>query len=53
MSPIGLFLWVLGLLCDCVYPFVLWHVKKTEIVLGDGRKIARDSAREHSGMKVQ
>ncbi|KAL3424677.1 hypothetical protein PVAG01_03958 [Phlyctema vagabunda] len=39
MSPFSVFLWSTGLLCDAVYPFVLWRVRKTERVAEDGRKI--------------
>ena len=44
MSPFGMFLWVTALVCDLVYPFVLWEVQKTEVVLADGRKVAAHSA---------
>jgi len=40
MSPFSVFLWGTSLIIDCVYPFVLWRIKNTEIVLKDGRKMA-------------
>ncbi len=41
INPFAIFLWATGLLCDLLYPFVLWQVRKTEIVLEDGTKVAR------------
>ncbi|KAH8812525.1 hypothetical protein F5884DRAFT_832161 [Xylogone sp. PMI_703] len=43
MSPFSIFLWVTGLTCDLVYPFVLWQVRKSEKVLPDGRKVRGDA----------
>ena len=39
MSPFGIFLWATGLVCDLIYPFVFYHIRKTEKVLPDGRKV--------------
>lgn len=39
MTPPGLFLWVTAVVCDVVYPFVFWRVRKSERVLADGRKV--------------
>ncbi|KAK4203559.1 hypothetical protein QBC40DRAFT_274519 [Triangularia verruculosa] len=43
MSPFGMFLWVTCLVSDCVYPFALWKIQKTEVLLADGRKVAANS----------
>jgi len=43
MSPFSVFLWMTSLLCDCLYPFVLWQVRKTERILEDGRKVSGDA----------
>jgi len=40
MSPFAIFLCGTALLCDLVYPFVLVSVKKTELVLPNGRKVS-------------
>ena len=42
MSPFGVFLWVTGLVCDLIYPFVLYQVLKTEKVLPDGSRVRGD-----------
>ena len=43
VSPFGIFLLMTALICDTVYPFVLWQIQKTETILGDGRKVAATS----------
>ncbi len=54
MSPFALFLWVTSLICDCVYPYALWRIKKkTEEVLGDGRKSPRNKMNRHDERKLQ
>jgi hypothetical protein len=52
MSPFGMFLWVTSLICDLVYPFVLWKVQKTEVVLVDGRKVAAHSVEARGARKM-
>lgn len=42
MSPFALFLWVTSLICDCIYPYVLWQVQRTEKTLESGRKVRGD-----------
>lgn len=39
VSPLGVALWGTAVVCDLVYPFVLWRVRKTEMVAPDGRII--------------
>lgn len=38
MSPFAMFMWVSSMICDSIYPYVLWRVRKTERSLPDGRK---------------
>jgi len=53
MMPLAIFFWGTSLICDCVYPFVLLRVKSTEVVLGDGRKIAGGSVNEQPEKKAR
>jgi hypothetical protein len=49
MTPFAIFLCGTALLCDLAYPFVLVSVKKTELVLPNGRKVSgecRDTTKE-------
>ncbi|KAI9651522.1 MAG: hypothetical protein M1829_002700 [Trizodia sp. TS-e1964] len=39
MSPFAVFLWASSLLCDFIYPYALWRIKKSERVLLYGRKV--------------
>ncbi len=39
MSPFGVFLWGTGLVCDLVYPFFFYQIRKTEKVLPDGSRV--------------
>ena len=52
MSPFAIFLTTVGFGCDLVYGVLLWHVKKTEIVLRDGRKVRADSLQNGSEKKT-
>lgn len=40
LNPLGIFLCGTALLCDMVYPFALWQVRKTEVALPDGRLVS-------------
>lgn len=40
LNPFGIFLSGTALMCDIIYPVVLYQVRKTEIVLADGRCVA-------------
>lgn len=51
MSPFGIFLWGTGLVCDLIYPFAFAGIKKTEMVLLDGRKAAVGSDMKHKKFK--
>jgi hypothetical protein len=42
VNPLGMFLCGTALLCDLVYPFALWQVRKTEVALPDGRLVSRE-----------
>jgi hypothetical protein len=53
MSPFAIFLWVTSIICDCVYPYALWRIKKSEVVLGDGRKLPGKKLNRHDERKVQ
>jgi hypothetical protein len=44
VNPLGVCLSATWVLADLVYVVVLWHVKRTEIVLRDGRKVSGGSA---------
>lgn len=35
----GVLLWGTAMACDAVYPFLLWRVRRTEVVLPSGRVI--------------
>ncbi|KAK3496250.1 hypothetical protein B0T13DRAFT_400707 [Neurospora crassa] len=35
-SPFAVFLWGTSLVCDIMYPFVLWQVRRSEVLLPDG-----------------
>ncbi|KAI1089682.1 hypothetical protein F5B19DRAFT_485063 [Rostrohypoxylon terebratum] len=39
VHPMSIFIGGLSLICDLVYPLVLWHVRQTERVMADGRLI--------------
>lgn len=41
VNPLGMFICGTALLCDLLYPFVLWQVRQTEVILADGRIISR------------
>jgi hypothetical protein len=38
MSPLGILFWGTGLVCDLIYPFVFYQIRKTERTLPDGSK---------------
>lgn len=40
LNPFGIFLCGTALVCDAIYPFLLYQVRKTEIILPDGRCVA-------------
>lgn len=40
VNPLGIFIFGTALLCDLLYPFALWHVRRTEVILADGRIIS-------------
>lgn len=42
-NPFALLLGAVGFLADAVYPFVFAHVRRTERVLSDGRKVSGES----------
>ncbi|KAH8759819.1 hypothetical protein F5883DRAFT_465559 [Diaporthe sp. PMI_573] len=42
VNPLGMFICGTALLCDLVYPFALWQVRKTEVALPDGRLVSRE-----------
>jgi hypothetical protein len=44
MSPFAIFLSAVGFCCDLAFGVLLWYVKKTEVVLPDGRKLGGDSS---------
>lgn len=52
MSPFALFLWVSSVICDCVYPYALWRIKKTERVLPDGRKVHANDRSSQNGKQL-
>ncbi|KAI0883595.1 uncharacterized protein GGS22DRAFT_190254 [Annulohypoxylon maeteangense] len=37
--PMSIFIGGVSLICDLVYPFVLWHVRQSERVMADGRLV--------------
>lgn len=39
IEPMSVFICGLSLICDIVYPFVLWHVRQTERVDVNGRLV--------------
>jgi len=39
VSPLGIVLWGVPLACDMAYPFLLWRVRRTEVVLPSGRVV--------------
>jgi hypothetical protein len=39
MDPFGIFLWGTGLVCDLIYPFILYQVRKA---LPYGRRVRED-----------
>ncbi|KAI9776735.1 MAG: hypothetical protein M1839_009379 [Geoglossum umbratile] len=53
MSPFALFLWVTSFICDCVYPYVLWRIKNTEKVLGDGRRVGGNKVDSYNEKRLQ
>jgi hypothetical protein len=50
VSPWGVAMWGTALGCDLVYPFLLRQVRKTEVVLADGRVVRGP---ENSGIKIK
>ncbi|ROV91976.1 hypothetical protein VSDG_07587 [Cytospora chrysosperma] len=40
VNPLGIFICGTALLCDVLYPFALWHVRRTEVILPDGRIVS-------------
>lgn len=42
LNPLGMFFCGTALLCDLVYPFALWQVRKTEVALPDGRLVSQE-----------
>ncbi|KUI67156.1 hypothetical protein VM1G_03029 [Cytospora mali] len=44
VNPLGIFICGTALLCDLLYPFALWKVRRTEVILPDGRIISRSEA---------
>jgi hypothetical protein len=53
MSPFALFLWVTAFICDCVYPYALWRIQKTEKMLEDRRKVDGNRAHGHKEKRLQ
>lgn len=53
MSPFAIFLWVISLIYDCVYPYAMWRIEKRERVLGDGRKLPGNKMNRHEERKLQ
>ncbi|KAK3313119.1 hypothetical protein B0H66DRAFT_632195 [Apodospora peruviana] len=43
VSPFAVFIWGTSMACDIVYPFLLWQVRRTELLLPDGRLVRCDS----------
>lgn len=43
-QPMSIFMCGLSLMCDVIYPYVLWRVRQTEIVLPDGRLVGSHMA---------
>lgn len=41
----GVLLWGTAMACDAVYPFLLWRVRRTEVVLPSGR-VSRGGAKD-------
>ena len=37
VSPQGVLLWGTAMACDGVYPFLLWRVRRSELILPNGR----------------
>lgn len=47
-SRLAVFLWGVAIACDLIYPFVLRSVRRSELVLPDGRLAAAGSSRKIS-----
>lgn len=45
VHPFGVFLWGTSIACDIVYPFILHHVRQSEVQLPDGSLMRGDSSR--------
>lgn len=43
-NPFGMFLLGTAILTDLVYPFCLWKVRQTEVILPDGRIVSQEHA---------
>lgn len=52
MSPFGVFLWGTGLVCDLIYPFIFYEIRKTERVLPDGSKAPKERSLLEKERKV-
>lgn len=46
VNPLGIFLCGSAFLCDLVYPFVLYEIRKTEKALPDGRLVSAEAYEE-------
>jgi hypothetical protein len=44
LNPFGISMLGTCLVCDIVYPYVLWRVRKSETILPDGRIVRGDWA---------
>ncbi|KAK0630398.1 hypothetical protein B0T17DRAFT_616058 [Bombardia bombarda] len=45
-NPFAVFLWGAAVVCDIVYPFLLWQVRRTEIILPDGRLMSGSTQKD-------
>lgn len=43
VSAPAVFIWGVTTICDIIYGFVLYHIKKSERELSDGRKVAAEA----------
>lgn len=54
LNPFAVFLSALFVIPDLIYPFVLYHVRKTEVQLPDGRLVsAYQAALEKDGVESE
>lgn len=43
-NPFGMFMLGTAMLTDFIYPFCLWNVRQTEVILSGGRIVSREQA---------